>query len=354
MGVISLSSLKGGVGKTSLAVNVAHSFARRGCRTLLVDLDPSAHASRFFVPHVANDHGAHASIGEASLARALLSEGADVTKKFAANLFPEVRPDLDMLPASPELRHLLSTRGSTVLVKLFGPLVASLRDDYDHIVFDTPPDFNILTRNALAVSDIALIPVDASEMSIHGLEGLITSARHIKRPIWTIARTMVNKKAARTNALSSARLHERLVVSTTHDTDMTGRREFDVEDPNDFMEMLRDWEKNNRRAQADRSTRDDRPIYLLRALIHRTETQNQLSFVRKTALDTKTTAVLADEYLRVASELEDLLAAKENEPSLAVEPASSLAFLGEKQNGEDGQESEDALDYADRSLSHAA
>lgn len=309
MGVIVFASLKGGVGKTSLSINVAHSFARRRCRTLMIDLDPAGHSSRFF---------SNVAGGECPLARFLFDAAKDEPETLplpSDEHLLQVRPNLDLLASGEELRHFLWGRGNQLFARYFPALIKQLRMEYDHVVIDTPPDFNTLTRNSLAAADLAIVPVDASEMSIFSLEELLSSARHLERPTWGIVRTMVNRKAKRSQTLSAERLQKRLdLQSVPEDTDE--EEEFNVEDPAEFMMMLQSWEQTNvKKPVSSPSKPEERPIYLLRSLVHRTEAQNQLTFLKKTSLDGKQTGSLAEEYLSVAKEIESLLASKENEGS---------------------------------------
>jgi chromosome partitioning protein len=309
MGVIVFASLKGGVGKTSLSVNVAHSFAKRRCRTLLIDLDPAGHTTRFF--RVSNS-------GEAPLARYLFEFAKDGTVT-PDEYITHVRPDLDLMPSGEELRHFLWGRGHQLFSRAFPKMLKQLRMDYDHVVIDTPPDFNPLTRYSLASADVAIVPVDASEMSIYSLEELLLSAQHLSRPTWGIVRTMVNRKASRSRMLSSERLQERLEFQQIEEIEQELDEEFDVEDPNSFVQMLQTWEKEHS-PKKDKPLKSDKPIYLLRSLLYRTESQNQLTFTGKTALDARQTSSLAEQYLSVAKEVESMLAAKEEEGALVELP----------------------------------
>ena len=305
MGVIVFASLKGGVGKTSLSINVAHAFSKRRCRTLLIDLDPAGHTSRFF------RGGTVAGAGESPLAKmffeAARSDEAEVPLPDESLLI-KARPDLDVLSSGEELRHFLWGRGNQMFARYFPKFMKQLRLEYDHVVIDTPPDFSSLTRNALAAADVVIVPVDASEMSIYSLEELLLSAQHLDRPAWGICRTMVNKKAQKSQRLSTARLSERLDLQSLEES---FEEEFDVEDPSAFVDMLQSWEKARGATSQEVKPELDKPLYLLRSLVYRTEIQNQLSFQGRTALDTKQTAGLAEQYLSVAREIETLLTSKE-------------------------------------------
>jgi len=323
MGVIVFASLKGGVGKTSLSINVSHSFSRRGCRTLLIDLDPAGHTSRFFKSQIEypKQAGADANIAPANdspLAKlffeAARSENAEVELPDDSILI-KARPDLDVLASGEELRHFLWGRGNQLFARYFPKFIKNLKLEYDHVVIDTPPDFNTLTRNSLAAADVVIVPVDASEMSIFSLEELLLSAQHMERPTWGICRTMVNRKAQKSQRLSTARLSERLDMQSIEEV---LDDEFDVEDPTAFVDMLQSWEKSRSAPRRETAGKDgkptsEKPLFLLRSLIYRSEIQNQLSFHGKTALDSKQTFALAEQYLSVAKEVESLLTSKEND-----------------------------------------
>ena len=231
------------------------------------------------------------------------------------SLLIKARPDLDILASGEELRHFLWGRGNQLFARYFPKFIKNLKLEYDHVVIDTPPDFNTLTRNALAAADVVIVPVDASEMSIFSLEELLLSAQHLERPTWGICRTMVNKKAQKSQRLSTARLSERLDMQSIEEV---LDDEFDVEDPTAFVDMLQSWEKNRsvpRREIVGKNgkTAPDKPLFLLRSLIYRSEVQNQLTFHGKTALDSRQTVALAEQYLSVAKEVESLLTSKEND-----------------------------------------
>lgn len=363
MGVICFASLKGGVGKTSISINVAHAFATRDCRTLLIDCDPSSHASRFFNALKLGDHFP----SESPLARLFLStefesprvtsssQGAAINAEHrvaAADsawsdsedwieesdsrvtalraktpLIVNCRENLDVIPAGGELRHFLWGRGARAFRTQFPALIEELRNSYDHVVIDTPPDLNVITRNTIAVADLVVVPVDSSEMSIACLEEIVDSHAHIRGPRWAILRSMVNRAAKRVQKLAGAQLAETLGESLENDVMKfaTGEaQEYDDEDfddTTDFLALVESVPEESRHhvmASADQSAVNPAngaanpeesldPIYLLRSMTYRTEEQNRLTFLQKTAFDTRQTRKLQTEYLKVAKELEDVL-----------------------------------------------
>ena len=325
MGVVCFSSLKGGVGKTSLSVNVAHALAERGCETLLIDCDPSAHASRLF----RGATGARSLLAELFFSWAKtndsISSEALVERAFRASppVVDDVRPGLSLVTAGDELRHFHWGPGARTYRTLFPSFIEELSTYYDYIVFDTAPDLNPVTRNALAASDLVLVPVDSSAMSIHSLEQLVESSQHLKRPTWGIIRSMVTKQAKRVGKLSEDGLSKSKQFMVQGGRT---RQELDLEDSSGFVDLL-----NTRDALKAES--EAAPIYLLDTIVYRTEEQNRLSFVGKTALDVRGAKKLAAHYRGIAREIEELFAVGQAEGVFEGKDPSTLlseASLGEQ------------------------
>ncbi len=343
MGVICFGSLKGGVGKTSLSVNVAHAFAERGCEVLLIDLDPMGHASRFFRAAKNGAPKKESVSSESPLARLFLGcdleaqsvEAANIVEVALTNHVPlvqPVRPRLALMPSGPELRHFLWGRGARLFRDFFPKLIRELSCSYDYIIIDTPPDFNILVRNAIAASDIVVVPVDSSAMSIHCLEEIVSSAAHIKGPCWAIVRSMVTRQASRMQRLTSDRLRENLQVKDTRSEDPADDAD-DLTDPAHFISLLERRELENR-AQGRGGNKSegskpegDGPIYLLNSLIYRSEAQNKLSFSGRTAFDSSGDSMLREHYSAVAAEIEQILSlGADSDPLLDINENFALSL----------------------------
>ncbi len=151
---------KGGVGKTTSAVNLAAALADQGCRVCVIDLDPQAHASLHLGMSVMNDQTSVYDIlcGDASIADARVW----VTDNLAV-----VPSNLDLAAAEMELAGEV---GREVILR---DKLELDDEDFDFLILDCPPSLGVLTLNALTAVDEVFLPLQPHFLALHGLSKLL-------------------------------------------------------------------------------------------------------------------------------------------------------------------------------------
>ena len=163
---ISISMAKGGVGKTTTAVNLSAALAKSGKRVLLVDCDPQQGNATLFLGH--NPNGLKITI--ANVINALLDLG---TPQFIHEAAIHQAENFDLLPANPKLEaiqnRLIAEKSSTIFGgetgiqphEVLKTILREAEDKYDYAVLDCPPSISMLSINALVAADSVLLPVEA-------------------------------------------------------------------------------------------------------------------------------------------------------------------------------------------------
>ena len=159
--VISIANQKGGVGKTTTAVNLSASLAELNYRILLIDLDPQANATLGvgIDPNESLQHIYHVLIEQALM--------TDVLQDTDIPLLKTAPSHRDLIGVEVELVNTLSRE--TKLKKALNPLVGL----YDFVIIDCPPSLGLLTINALTASDSVIVPVQCEYYAIEGLSHLL-------------------------------------------------------------------------------------------------------------------------------------------------------------------------------------
>lgn len=167
---------KGGVGKSSIACNLAAASAAEGYRTLLVDLDPQANSTHYLTG-LANDA---IPAGIADFFKQTLSSNA-AGKKNRVVVTATGYDNLDLITASPELADLQSKLESKFKINKLRKLLVELSDDYERIYIDTPPSLNFYTFSALVAADRLLIPFDCDSFSRQALLNVIAQVDDLRQ-----------------------------------------------------------------------------------------------------------------------------------------------------------------------------
>ena len=169
MKVYATYNIKGGVGKTSTAVNLAYLAAHEGNRTLLWDLDPQAAATYLFRVRPRVKGGGHA----------LVTRRRPIEEALKATDFA----NLDLLPADFSYRNMdLDLDDTKKRTRRLGQLLDAVADDYDVVFLDCPPSISLVSENVMHAADTLLVPLIPATLSLRTFDQLTRFVADSARP----------------------------------------------------------------------------------------------------------------------------------------------------------------------------
>jgi chromosome partitioning protein len=190
--ILSVANQKGGVGKTTTAINLGASLALAEQRVLLVDMDPQS--------NLTSGVGLKGRSAAGGTIYQALTSDVDDPRAF---ILQTPTAGLSLIPADRNL-----TGAEIDLVTLadrehrLRSLLAALREDFDYILIDTPPSLGLLTLNALVAADAVLIPLNCEYFALEGLADLVATLRRVRgafNPSLDIAGVLMTMYDERTN-----------------------------------------------------------------------------------------------------------------------------------------------------------
>lgn len=196
--IISVVNQKGGVGKTTTAVNLGAYLAHLGKQVLLVDIDPQANAtSGLGIDHKSLDHGIYeALLGDKKI--------FDIIKRTVQDRYKVAPATISLAGAGIELVNMDEREYR------LKNILDEVRDEYDYIIIDGPPSLGLLTINSLVAADEVLIPIQSEYYALEGLGQLLNTINLVQANlkselgIMGAVITMFDKR----NRLSDSVMHE--------------------------------------------------------------------------------------------------------------------------------------------------
>lgn len=171
--IIAIANQKGGVGKTTTAINLSSCLAEKGKRVLSVDMDPQG--------NMTSGLGMEKGSVDKTIYNLIIGE-ASVEEVIIKDLIE----NLELIPTSIDLSaaeiELIDVEGKEYILK---NAIEKVKDDYDFIIIDCPPSLSMLTINAMTTADSVLVPIQCEYYALEGLSQLIHTVQLVKERLNT-------------------------------------------------------------------------------------------------------------------------------------------------------------------------
>lgn len=172
--ILSISNQKGGVGKTTTALNVAAHMAHLGKKVLLIDLDPQGNLSRAWGIGRIDKNVYGVVLGDISITDAIVP--------LTSKLSPSPTGQLSIVPGSSSFARYEKMRAGEINAQFdLKQVLQPIEQQFDYIILDCPPALSLITVNALTCSEYVLVPMEAQLFAMEGLEGVCDTIEQVQQ-----------------------------------------------------------------------------------------------------------------------------------------------------------------------------
>ena len=190
--IIAIANQKGGVGKTTTAINLSACLAEKGQRVLVIDIDPQGNTTSGL--GIAKDNV------DNTIYEVMLQE-IDISDAICKDIFE----NLDIIPSNVNLAgaeiDLIDIENREYILK---NAINTVRNNYDYVILDCPPSLSMLTVNAMTAADTVLVPIQCEYYALEGLTQLIHTINLVKKklnPLLELEGVVFTMYDSRTNLL---------------------------------------------------------------------------------------------------------------------------------------------------------
>lgn len=195
---IAVVNQKGGVGKTTVSVNLAYGLSLAGKKVLLVDMDMQAHSSVIFCPELPKSP-------DSTIAEALRNRSCEITSLIRPGILGDKEVhNLFVIPSNIHLGVVAEQIAQrTYREKILHNHLKKIESQFDFVILDCPPAVGVVAVNALYTADLVLIPTNYSRYALDGIADLFQTIREVKEDrddVYLILRNAYDRRNASTNA----------------------------------------------------------------------------------------------------------------------------------------------------------